>query len=310
MNDNHFDDSPKENRPGNDDALSEIVQRLRLNAGIFTEAEYCGNWAVDTSGSKMATFHLVQQGDCWLLMAGEQPRALNPGDFVFLPRDATHLICGSDRLPPDVVINQPAEVLPELPLTRILCGYFEFHSSAQWPLLDALPEVVVLAAAEAGGTSSRIIDLILAECNSAGPGRQAALQQLSYLLFIQILREALSSGISTGLLAALNDPHIGQALGCMHRRPEYPWRLEGLAREVGMSRSAFAARFRQLVGQSAMQYLLAWRMQVAVDLLTTTDAGMGSIAEAVGYASEAAFRNAFASHMGQPPARVRRAARE
>ncbi len=291
-----------------DDALSDIVRRLGLRSGIFTDAQYCGTWAVDTSGNKMATFHLIQDGNCWLLMQGTQPVQLNAGDFVFFPQDARHLLSPCEQVEADTIVNQANPLDPGQPVTRMLCGYFEFRSAAQWPVLDALPEVVVLHSGQpAEDTTRLIIDLILAECRQPGPGQVAALEQLSYLLFIQILRKALSDDHQSGLLAALQHDQIGLALDFIHRQPEHPWRLEELAHRVGMSRSAFASLFRQLVGQSAMHYLLSWRMQVAVDLLTTTNTAIAQIADTVGYASEAAFRNAFTKHVGQPPARLRRA---
>ncbi|MEM9622636.1 MAG: AraC family transcriptional regulator [Pseudomonadota bacterium] len=306
-------DSPMERGIAGEDALAGIVQTLRLHAGIFTDARYCGTWAVDTSGDKMATFHVIQEGDCWLLTEGMSARQLMPGDFVFFPRDARHLISSRSELPPDLVINQPPESKTSARVdgTRMLCGYFEFRSQARWPLLDALPEVVVLSGADCQGTSRMVIDLILAECAGRRAGYRVALQQLSYLLFIEVLREALGQSThQTGVLRALSHPQIGAALGLMHEAPERPWRLPQLAARVGMSRSAFAAAFREEVGQSVGQYLLAWRMQVAVDLLATTDRPMAAIAEAVGYGSEAAFRNAFSKHVGTPPARVRRQARQ
>jgi len=115
-------------------------------------------------------------------------------------------------------------------------------------------------------------------------------------------------GHTAGLLAALNDPKVGQALNLIHFDPSAPWSLEQLARKVGMSRSSFAERFRDLVGESPMRYLTAWRMQQAVDLLTQGDLSVSAVAEACGYQSEVAFRKAFRSVVGKTPGEVRQSA--
>ena len=132
------------------------------------------------------------------------------------------------------------------------------------------------------------------------------LQQLSYVLLIYLLRKGLAGHRRRGILAALNDAKIGRALKLIHGQPERRWTLADLARQAGMSRASFAARFHELVGQPAMQYLTAWRMQVAVDFLSNSTDSMAAIADAVGYASEAAFRNAFTRQMGESPGRLRR----
>lgn len=289
------------------DAVSTIMSRLRMRAGIFTEASYCGTWAVDTSGQKVATFHLISDGECWLHLPGETPSRLHPGDLVFFPQDSRHLIAPTSEIPPDVVVNQPPPENPELPHTQMLCGYFEFLSRAQWPLMDSLPSVVVLGLHRTVGNQTRLlIDLILAECERQDAGHSAVLEQLSYVLLVHLIRRSLEDGEVTGLLLALSDRQIGEALNLIHREPEKSWQVESLAQAVGMSRAAFSNRFTKLVGESAMAYLTAWRMQVAIDLMSSKDLSIGAVADEVGSVSEAAFRNAFTRVIGVPPGRYRR----
>ena len=189
----------------------------------------------------------------------------------------------------------------------MLCGSFEFLSHARWPLLDELPEVVILSMDRMVADDSRhLIDLILSESARHQEGCAAVLQQLSYVLLIYLLRKGLAGHRRSGILAALNDAKIGRALKLIHGQPERRWTLADLATQAGMSRASFAARFHELVGQPAMQYLTAWRMQVAVDFLSNSSDSMAAIADAVGYASEAAFRNAFTRQMGESPGRLRR----
>jgi AraC family transcriptional regulator, alkane utilization regulator len=104
-----------------------------------------------------------------------------------------------------------------------------------------------------------------------------------------------------GGLAALKDPIVSQALECIHADSAYPWTVSVLATQIGISRSALAARFTQVVGQSPMKYLTYWRLQLASRQLQDTDDSIVKIALQVGYESEAAFNRAFKRHMGVPP---------
>ena len=291
------------------DALSQILRRLRLRAEILAHVTYCGHWAVDTSGQRMASFHLVQRGNCWLHVKGSAPQLLTPGDFVLFPHDSPHIVSSDPDIPDDVVVNQP-QADSEGPATQMLCGYFKFQSRAVWPLLDGLPAVVVidLASSMALGDTQRLLQLIIQELAAERPGSSEVVDKLAYVLFVHVLRSEMQRGTSGGLLAALNDGKVGQALNLIHTDPGAGWSVENLARKVGMSRSAFAERFRELVGESPMRYLTAWRMQQAVDMLTGGEMSVVAVAEACGYQSEVAFRKAFRSVVGMTPGEVRQSA--
>ncbi len=294
------------------DALTAILRRLRLRAGVYIHADFCGTWAVDTSGHRKVPFHLIGRGSGWLHTDDtEEPRLLGAGDLVVFPHDARHVIASSAAPPPAALINQPIDPEAEGPITSMLCGYFEFQSKAAWPLLDGLPNAIVLDLQEAGrvmGTHS-LIQLIVSELENARPGADAAVNELAYVLFIHVLRAEMQRGLDYGLLRALSDPKIGRALNLIHADPAANWTLETLAREVGMSRSAFAERFKQRVGMTPMRYVTEWRMQEAVDLLQTTELSIATIAERCGYTSEVAFRKAFRNGIGLPPGQFRRSAR-
>ena len=166
-----------------EDSISIIIKRLRMKAGIFAEANYCGAWAVDTSGQKVATFHLINSGDCWLHLDGTPPKRLLPGDLVFFPQDSRHLIASTESITPDIAVNEPPEDDENLEHTSMLCGYFEFSSQASWPLLEALPPVIVLSRT-IGSHTQLLIDLMLAECKQNEPGHDAALDQLAYVCLL------------------------------------------------------------------------------------------------------------------------------
>ena len=291
------------------DALSSILKRLRLSAGLFTEAAFCGAWAIDTSGERMATFHLIQSGDSWLQQEDGPPRRLRPGDFVMFPRDAKHLITSGETLPDSVVVNEYPEYDPDLPITEMLCGYFEFRSRMIWPILDSLPDVLVIDLHQSPLSESRaLLQLLIGEAKSAHPGRSAVIDLLVEVLFVHALRSQVASGVSGGLLKLFAEPKLGKALSRMHADPGHNWSVASLASVAGMSRASFSQKFKDAVDDSPMNYLGKWRMQVAIEALTASDQPVAQIAEDVGYGSEAAFRHAFKNIVGDTPGNVRRQA--
>ncbi len=142
-----------------------------------------------------------------------------------------------------------------------------------------------------------------AEARVPRAGGEAVLSRLSELMFVEVVREYVSSrdGQERGWLSGLRDEIVGRALSAIHARPAHPWTLEELAKTVGASRSPLAARFMDYVGMPPMQYLAHWRMQLASSLLAGP-ANLAAIAEEVGYGSEAAFSRAFKRVVGVAPA--------
>jgi AraC-like DNA-binding protein len=131
---------------------------------------------------------------------------------------------------------------------------------------------------------------------------------MAELMFIEVLRrylEDLPPG-QTGWLAGLRDRFVGRALALMHHDPAHPWTVEELGKRVGLSRSALADRFAELLGQPPMQYLTRWRISMAAQQLLLGTRGLAQIAEEVGYESEAAFNRAFKREFGVPPATWRK----
>ena len=290
------------------DGLSLILKRLRLQAEVYVHADFCGTWVVDTSGSRKVPFHLVERGHSWLHLPGESPRLLRAGNLVVFPHDQEHQLCSQEQPPVGVKPNDVQEHNSDLPSTTLACGSFEFASRNVWPLLDGLPDVIILDLTDTQRFSQThlLMQLMIGELQQRNAGCKAVVDQLASALFIHVLRSQLATGISQGILAALFDPQIGQALTLLHRRPAEAWNIELLAREVGMSRSLFSARFRNLAGKTPMRYLAEWRMQEARDMLMNTDLSIGSIADACGYQSEVAFRKAFRVITGETPGSVRR----
>ncbi len=292
----------------NPDALSAVLSRLQLNAEVYSDGDFCGAWAVDTSGSRRIPFHLVGRGQAWLHMSDHITQALTAGDLVIFPGDNKHVIAHSSEKPPAETINAPV-VIDQGPTTNLVCGFFEFKNKSAWPLLDSLASVIVIGLSDMSMSSNirNLIDMMVAELNRREPGFYAVINQLAYLLFVQVLRQQIQLGkIDSGLLAALFDSKISKALCAIHNRPGKGWTLESLAGEAAMGRSSFARRFNELTGMPPMQYLTSWRMQEARTMLQTSRLSIAHIAEQCGYESEAAFRKAFKKTTGTPPGEVRR----
>ena len=159
------------------------------------------------------------------------------------------------------------------------------------------------------GWLDSILRLAAEDVQTARPGGTLLLKRLSEVLFVQGVRAwHREGGARHGLLAAIADRHVGRSLRAIHERAEERWTVDALAREAGLSRTVFAERFRELVGQSPMHYVTAWRMQRARLLLKESDFSIDRIAFEVGYRSPAAFARVFRRTTGQSPGSVRRLA--
>jgi AraC-like DNA-binding protein len=191
---------------------------------------------------------------------------------------------------------------------RVVCCFLGCDERPYNPLLTALPPVIHLAArGPRAGWLGTIFNIAVNESGASRLGGENVLSRLSELIFVEMIREYLETlpPAQTGWLAGLRDPVAGQALSAMHTEPSTDWTVEGLARLVGVSRSVFAERFTEMVGQPPMQYLALWRMQLASRLLA--DGGhVAEVATAVGYESDAAFSRAFKKLVGRAPAAWRR----
>ena len=301
------------------DALSDILRSVHLSGGVYFRCEFTAPWGMEVLANPDAEFHVVVRGQCWLARPGEkEPIPLQAGDVVVFLDGSRHRLLDTPRgkaLSPEKIIgNQSLANFGPVayggggtPVT-ILCGYFRFNRDSAHPLLAALPNFMHVPGAQFGEADA-IIGLMQRETKHAAPGTEAVVDRLSEVLFIQILRAHIQqSDNANGMLAALRDRKVCAALGCMHQYPERPWTLESLATELGMSRSAFTARFTALVRQTPMQYLSAWRIEQARLMLRETRLSTAAIVEKVGYGSEAAFGKAFKRRVGVGPGVYRRRA--
>ena len=269
---------------------------------------------------------VITRGTCWLEVDGVAPLQLDGGDFVLLSQGLPYTLRDQHSTP----VTAIAEILCGRPvrqncqpggvfsfggggtLTTLVGGRIFFEDGDKNPLLRSLPPVIHIRGDE--GTPMRwlaaSLQFIALEMAAGEPGAETIVSRLADILFVQAIRAhiANSGAAAKGWLRALSDPHIGHALRLIHERPHDPWTVESLAARVAMSRSAFAARFNELVEEPPLTYVTRWRMQQATRLLRSTSATIGEVAGQVGYDAEAAFSKAFKRWMGAAPGAYRRAA--
>lgn len=293
------------------DILSPLLRSFALRANVFFHSSFSGSWTLDTSGEHKATFHVISRGLCWLHLPDKaEPVALQGGDLVVFPHDAPHTIANAPVLDrSDNYQTSTENEGPSGPSTSFICGYFEFDQNSWNPLLDALPEVIIIKGAEATHTAlmESLMRLIISEAESNLLGMELVIDRLCDVLFIHVARTCLNrKEYQQGFLRALADQQISKALQQVHEHPELNWSVQSLAGQAGMSRSAFAEKFGRLVGVSAMHYVTQWRMMYAYSLLSKTREPMATIAEKCGYSNEAAFSKAFKRIYAKGPGLVRR----
>jgi AraC-like DNA-binding protein len=314
------------------DVLSDVLRAVRLTGAVFFDLELSSPWVAEAPASReiaasvmpgaqrVIEYHLIARGSCWGHAIGGEPVLLREGDVILFPQGDPHVMSSEPgmRATPDLRMfarRSPLPIVYEMGgggdnRARVVCCFLGCDERPYNPLLTALPPVIHLAAH--GPRASRLGSLFgiaINESGAARPGGENILSRLSELIFVEMIREYLETlpPAQTGWLAGLRDQVVGQALSAMHTEPSTDWTVEGLARLVGVSRSVFAERFTEMVGQPPMQYLSLWRMQLASRLLA--DGGhVAEVATAVGYESDAAFSRAFKKLVGRAPAAWRREA--
>jgi len=285
-------------------ALNHLLATLKVEANVFHNGQYCGVWAVDTSGSQKMTFHVVSYGHC-LLEVGERVIDLHEGDAVFMPSDVKHRLGISLDTQKKVneVESQSMEQGLENDATGLVCGHFNHHHPMFDVWLKELPEVILVRRDQTSATA-KVIELILQESVSSGQSTNILLNRLSDCLFYLLLRDNLDYG--TGVFAAAAHPKLSRAMDAIHADTQKKWTVDELAMLVAMSRSAFSSMFKGVVGLSPMEYITQWRMTQAYRWLSDEGISTFDAALRCGYETEASFSKAFKRVMGIGPGAARR----
>lgn len=295
------------------DPLSEVISLLRPRT-VFTKGiSGAGVWGVRYADFGQPSFCTVLEGRCRLHVDGQAPIALEAGDFVLLPATPGFVMSGFEPVTPTFIdpktapapVDEVRHGTPGVaPDVRLLGGYFIFDSPDAGLLVSLLPPLVRLRAADRMATLTRLVG---EEAREARAGRDLVLSRLVEVLLIEALRALQGENTPPGLLRGLADPRIAAALRQMHGDAARPWTVAELAQEAALSRSAFFERFTRVVGATPMEYLLAWRMALAKDLLRRGDVPLSEVAERTGYGSASTFSTAFSRQVGQAPGRYARA---
>jgi len=295
------------------DPLSDVIALLRPRT-VFTKGiSGAGRWGVRYTDFGQPSFCTVVEGSCRLAVDGEDAVTLEAGDFVLLPATPGFTMSGFEpvtpvRLDPKHAASSAGDVRHGRrggrPDVRLLGGYFVFDSPDAGLLVSLLPRLVHVRGVE---RLSTLVRLVGEESGERRAGRELVLARLIEVLLIEALRSTQDNDAPPGLLRGLGDTRLATAIRQMHGDPARAWTVTELAKKAALSRSAFFDRFTRTVGVPPMEYLLAWRMAIAKDLLCRDEFGLSEVAERVGYSSASTFSTAFSRHVGQPPGRYARA---
>jgi AraC-like DNA-binding protein len=297
------------------DPLSEVIALLQPRAVFSRRISGVGRWGVRYSAFGEPSFCAVLEGRCRLTVDGHRPLTLEVGDFVLLPATPGFTMSGFEpvkleRFDPKVTSKVLGEVRHGTrggrPDVRLLGGWFVFDSPDTALLVSLLPSLVHVRDVE---RLSTLVRLVGEEASERRAGRELVLTRLVEVLLIEALRATPGDDAPPGLLRGLADTRLAPAIRQMHGQLARSWTVALLAKTAALSRSAFFERFTHTVGLPPMEYLLAWRMAVAKDLLRRKDLGLGEVAERVGYGSASTFSTAFSRHVGRPPGRYAREGR-
>jgi AraC-like DNA-binding protein len=277
-------------------------------------------WAMSLPADGYVRFHVIERGGAWLRM--EDARELTPlasGDLVIVPHGHGHVLADcpkTEPVPINRLINGKADSVILLQhggggaQTLMTCCSFQFVNGDYNPLLAVLPPLIHIPSGheQLDEWLEPTLKMLAYEARRQRPGSETLVARLIDIILVQAVRVWLDEQPHDrgGWLGALRDPQIGAAIGLIHREPQRDWSVSSLAREVGMSRSIFAAKFSSLVGEPPLTYLTRWRLWQASRLLAEGNISVGEVALRVGYESEAAFSKAFKRHFGQSPLAYRR----
>ncbi len=300
--------------------IGEALRFVQMSGIFYCPSELTEPWGLELPPMENCVwFHAVTSGTCHLDVDGET-RVVRAGDLAVIPHGAGHRAWGVEPAPTPPVFDLPHDYVSEQyavlrhggggDRTNVVCGGIRFDSPSARRLVESLPAVIHIEASQSTRADwmRATLELMAEETQHVQPGNDAVISRLCDIVVIQAIRTWIERdpAAQTGWLGALNDEQIGTAIARIHADPGGDWSVASLADEVAMSRSAFAARFTDLVGESAMRYVTRWRMHVAVDLLQNGDANVSEVAAQVGYDSEAAFSRAFKRVIGVSPRAARK----
>jgi AraC-like DNA-binding protein len=313
------------------DVLSEVLRVVKLQGAMFYNGEFSAPWSLRSPPSRVVApylspgserviiYHLLTEGHATARLPDGESLTVDEGDIVIFPHGDSHVLENGPRTSTVDMSKELDRMLSQgLKLsrmggggkvTRFVCGFMACEARLSEVFLSGLPSVfkVNIRGTPSGRWLEDSIRFSVNDVDATRAGGEAVLAKLSEVLFVETLRAYIVHlpAEQTGWLAGARDEQVGKALALMHREPAHAWTIASLARDVGVSRSVLADRFRHYLNEPPMTYLTRWRLQLGAQMLTATDHSVSQIAAEVGYESEAAFNRAFKREFELPPARFR-----
>lgn len=312
--------------PTSVDSLGEALHFLRLTGAFYCRTELgapCG-LTMPPMGDSLS-FHAVISGRCCLSVDGHETVTLEAGDVALVPHGRGHRLVTQHGVSTPSIFDLPHDYLSDRyavlrhgveggERVELICGAVQFEHPAAGNLIGVLPAIIHVRDDPTSPTSGirAMLDIMGGEARELRAGGETIVTRLCDIVVIQAIRFWLEHDpqARTGWLAALRDDQIGRSIAAIHREPGHGWTVASLAAVSLMSRSAFSARFTELVGEPALRYVTRWRMAVAIDRLSDPRTSIAEVAALLGYESEASFSRAFKRTVGYPPSQARHPTKE
>lgn len=298
------------------DPLSDVIALLRPSTAISKPITGRGQWGVRYAAHNAPGFTIILEGECWITFEGKSPVKFEKGDFLLLPSTPPFSLSSHPgiecklRQPMDTVAVRHGDQEGDPDFVSI-GGTFRIEQVNAALLLALLPDVVHVPASQGRtGRLGKVVELIMEECEHEDPGKELLLQRLLEVLLVEALRWRHIGSDVAGLLSGMRDPILARVLRTMHADVRASWTVAELAKIAGLSRSAFAARFGEVLGCGPIEYLARWRMALAKDALIGGVKTLDRIADEIGYESASAFSTAFRKRLGCSPGKFARASGE
>jgi AraC-like DNA-binding protein len=303
------------------DPLGEALHFVRMRGVFYCRSEFTAPWGLTLPPFKgCMMFHVITSGQCYVEVKGTKRALLRPGDLALIPHGEGHRLVSERGVAAPRLFDLPRDLVSERyeiirhggggASSTIICGVVRFDEPAAYDLTRLLPRLIALNAGKSldNDWMRSTLRFMATEARHLRPGGDTVITRLADVLVIQAIRSWLAADpvIQSGWLGALRDKQIGHAIGLIQRDPVGHWTVASLASAVGMSRSAFAARFTRLVGEPAMRYVTRWKMYAAMSSLRDEGTSLSDLASRLGYESVAAFSRAFKRVIGLAPGSLRR----
>lgn len=289
--------------------LNKLLNQFHLHATIFHRSQVCDAWGTDTSGTGLASFHLISSGKAYLHSEQHQGTPINAGDMVIFPHDASHILSFSQELAiakqNTALVAYPMGSLEVTQSTGLLCGYFDFGEDKSQPMIQQLPDTIIIRAKEQQGAIAGLIQGLIDETQVGFEGSEAIISRLSEVFFLTLLRHfAKQPQQDFSFFSALNDPKMAKVLLAIHQDIARPWSVATMAEIGGYSRASFASHFKKYFATSPIEYLTQQRLNLAYKQLKQGDSVLKA-ALACGYQSDISFAKAYKRHFGFGPGATR-----